>query len=422
MARNIFQRTLDRLISNSLKRSIENPNVPVFEALHEVFESATGVEIFKDNVFTLTAFWNGVVQIGDSLASYPKGVVRKQGNIIEQVDHDANSLLKYPNEGMKQFDFFHAMMVNTLTWGNGLAYIEYKNKRLRTEPQLRLVNPGGKTEVKVSGTRKYYNLELYNGEKLKDVPARDVIHVPGLSYDGLWGRDIVSCFKDALGLAKSQELYNSDFYKNGTALQGYIKVPGKLADGADDTISKKWQEKYGSMGTKGKTAVLGSGTEYVPLGTTPEAAQFLESRKFSIEEISRILNIPPHKLKHLEHGTLDNIESQESSYHTTTMQPWVIRFEEELTSKLLTENEKQNGIYIDFNMNSILRADIKAKAQYYDTGIKGQWLTPNDVRQLEGYNPVSWGDVPVDFQKSQIDDNQNKPAQRNTKAVSKTKK
>lgn len=415
MAQNFFVRYLDRLVSNSLKRSIENPNIPVFDSLHEIFTADSGVEIDKNNAFDLTPFYSGVLQIGDSLASYPKAVALKNGSSIEMVEHDANSLLRYPNEGMKQFDFFHAMMTNVLTWGNGIAYIDYKNKRTRTEPQLRLVDPDGKTECKVKGTRKYYNLELYNGEKLKDIPARDVIHVAGLSYDGLWGRDVVLAFKDALGLAKAQEKFNSEFYKNGAALSGYIKVPGKLAPGDDDKISKKFYEKYVENG-KNKIAVLGAGTEYVPLSVTPEAAQFLESRKFSVEEISRILNIPVHKLNQLDNGTLDNIESQESSYHTRTMQPWVIRFEEELTAKLLTESEKEKGYYIDFNMNSILRADIKAKAQYYDTGIKGQWLTPNDVRRFEQLNPVEWGDTPVDFQKSEINDNQNKPAKRNSKA------
>jgi HK97 family phage portal protein len=417
---NIFHRLGNAY--QAFRFSIENPNIPVFEALNSFNLSDTGVTVSVNNVLHASAFYNGVMQIGDSLASYPKAVIQMTDKSKKKVDHKINEVLREPNESMTQFQFFHAAMVNTLTFGNALAYIDYKNKKLRNgRPMLRLVDQSERPEISINNGVRFYKITLFDGTKLDKVPERDIIHVPGLSFDGWQGIDVVTNFKNTLGLALSQEKFNSEFYKNGASSSGYIKVPGKLGDGQGEKVSDEWSKKYAGLGNHHSIPVIGSGSEYVQLSVNPEAAQFLQSRQFSIEEIARMLNIPPHKLKHLLHGTMDNIESQEVSYHSSTMQPWVIRFEEELTRKLLSEDEKKDHM-IDFDMNSILRADISAKAQYYDTGIKGQWLVPNDVRILEGYNPVEWGDKPVDFQKTQIDDNQNKPPKKSTRGTTKTKK
>ena len=339
---NRFQRAFNALVG----RSIENPNVPITQAALTMPEAASGVEMDHNEAFTVSALYDGVLQISNALASYPKSVKEKKGETTTTVLHALDRTIREPNDSMTGFTFFHALMTSVILRGNGLAHIKYKGKARTGSPKLHLID-SDKFNIKIKDGQKFYDFNYFEPGKnrsdfeFKNIPDRDVIHVQGMSYNGWIGIDVVNNFADSLGLSKSQELFNSEFYKNGGGIQGFISINHTLKPGQAVQLSNSFTDTYGGPGNHHKVPVLGADSRYQSIGVSPEQAQFLQSRHFQVEDIARILNMPPHKLKLLNNANLSNIESQEASFHSTTMQPLVIRVEEELTRKLLSEKRKR---------------------------------------------------------------------------------
>jgi len=212
-----------------------------------------------------------------------------------------------------------------------------------------------------------------------------VLHIPGLGFDGLVGYSPIAMAKNAIGMAIACEEYGAKFFANGAAPGGVLEHPGTIKD--PQRVRESWQSTFGGSGNANKIAVLEEGMKYTPIGISPEQAQFLETRKFQINEIARIFRVPPHMVGDLEKSSFSNIEQQSLEFVKYTLDPWVIRWEQAFMRSLLLQDEKAE-YFVKFNLEGLLRGDYQSRMRGYATGISNGFLSPNDIRRLENMNLI----------------------------------
>ena len=186
----------------------------------------------------------------------------------------------------------------------------------------------------------------------------DVLHVPGLGFDGLVGYSPIAMAKNAIGLAIAAEEYGSKFYANGAAPSGVLEHPGTLKD--PSKVRDSWTQTFGGSGNAHKIAVLEEGMKYTPISISPNEAQFLETRKFQINEIARIFRVPPHMVGDLEKSSFSNIEQQSLEFVKYTLEPWIVRWEQSMARVLISPSDKSQ-YFIKFNVDGLLRGDYQSR-------------------------------------------------------------
>ena len=223
------------------------------------------------------------------------------------------------------------------------------------------------------------------GNRQIKLRRQDVLHIPGLGFDGLVGYSPIAMAHNAVGMTLACEDYGAAFFQNGARPSGILKHPGVLKD--PSKLRESWQAVYGGTANTGKTIVLEEGMDFQQISIPPEEAQFLETRKFQIDEIARLYRVPPHMIGDLEKSSFNNIEQMSLEYVKYTLNPWVVRWEQSLQKALLSPSE-QRKYFIRFNMDGLLRGDYQSRMQGYATGIQNGFFSPNDVRELEEMNPI----------------------------------
>jgi len=213
----------------------------------------------------------------------------------------------------------------------------------------------------------------------------DILHVLGLGYDGLVGYSPIAMAKNAVGLAIAAEEYGAKFFANGAAPSGVLEHPGTIKD--PERIRESWQSTFGGSANSNKIAVLEEGLKYTPIAISPEQAQFLETRKFQINEIARIFRVPPHMLADLEKSSFSNIEQQSLEFVKYTLDPWVIRWEQAMNKALLLDSEKRS-MFTKFNVDGLLRGDYASRMTGYATARQNGWMSANDIRELENLDRI----------------------------------
>ncbi|WP_099333232.1 phage portal protein, partial [Actinomyces minihominis] len=215
--------------------------------------------------------------------------------------------------------------------------------------------------------------------------ASEVLHIPGLGFDGLVGYSPIAMAKNAIGMAQACEDYGASFFANGAAPGGVLEHPGTIKD--PTRVRESWQATFGGAKNGNKIAVLEEGMKYTPISMSPEQAQFLETRKFQMGEIARIFRVPPHMIGDLDKSSFSNIEQQSLEFVKYTLDPWVIRFEQAITAKLLTEAERRS-VYVKFNLEGLLRGDYASRMNGYAVARQNGWMSANDIRELENLDRI----------------------------------
>ena len=213
----------------------------------------------------------------------------------------------------------------------------------------------------------------------------DVLHIPGLGFDGLVGYSPIAMAKNAIGMAIACEEYGAKFFANGAAPGGVLEHPGTIKD--PQRVRESWQSTFGGSGNANKIAVLEEGMKYTPIGISPEQAQFLETRKFQINEIARIFRVPPHMVGDLEKSSFSNIEQQSLEFVKYTLEPWVTRWEQTIQRSLLSTGEKSR-YFVKFNLEGLLRGDYQSRMNGYATARQNGWMSANDIRELENLDRI----------------------------------
>ena len=354
--------------------------------------SASGKQVNERTSMQMTAVYSCVRILSEAVASLPLNVFRYTGNGGKEkaFDHPLYRLLHdEPNPEMSSFIFRETLMTHLLLWGNAYAQIirNGKGEVIALYPLM----PDRMTVDRDSNGRLYYKYRKSND----DAPTMenssvilapsDVLHVPGLGFDGLVGYSPIAMAKNAIGLAIAAEEYGSKFYANGAAPSGVLEHPGTLKDPA--RVRDSWNSTFGGSSNSHKVAVLEEGMKYTPISISPNEAQFLETRKFQINEIARIFRVPPHMVGDLEKSSFSNIEQQSLEFVKYTLDPWVIRWEQAFYRTLLSEEEKKS-YFFKFNVEGLLRGDYQSRMQGYATARQNGWMSANDIRGLEDLDRI----------------------------------
>ena len=291
---------------------------------------------------------------------------------------------------MTSFVFRETLMSHLLIWGN--AYSQILRDRSGQVIGLYPLLPDQMSVHRSEKGKLYYVYNRYEEdnpnfqEKGSIVLSQEeVLHIPGLGFDGLIGYSPIALAKNAVGMTLACEEYGSSFFSNGANPGGVLEHPGILKD--PGKVRDSWNAVYQGTRNAHKVAVLEEGMSYKQIGIPPEEAQFLETRKFQINEIARLFRIPPHMVGDLEKSSFSNIEQQSLEFVKYTLDPWVVRFEQALKKSLLLPEEKKTH-FIKFNVDGLLRGDYQSRMNGYAIGRQNGWLSTNDIRELEELNPI----------------------------------
>ena len=354
--------------------------------------TSSGRPVTERSAMQMTAVYSCVRILAEAIAGLPLHVYRyKDGGGKEKaLDHPLYPLLHdEPNPEMTSFVFREILMTHLLLWGNAFAQV-IRNGRDEIIGLYPLM-PNRMTVGRDEAGRLYYEYQRTWDEptgrfETVTLAARDVLHIPGLGFDGLVGYSPIAMAKNAIGLAQATEDYGASFFANGAAPGGVLEHPGTIKDPA--RVRESWQSTFGGARNGNKIAVLEEGMKYTPISVSPEQAQFLETRKFQINEIARIFRIPPHMIGDLEKSSFSNIEQQSLEFVKYTLDPWVIRFEQAITKTLLSPREKPQ-IYVKFNLEGLLRGDYESRMNGYAVARQNGWMSANDIRELENLDRIS---------------------------------
>ena len=354
--------------------------------------STAGKRVNERSAMQMTAVYSCVRILSESVASLPLHLYRytKNGGKEKAVDHPLYFLLHdEPNPEMTSYVFRETLMTHLLLWGNAYAQIirNGKGEVIALYPLM----PDRMTVDRNEKGELYYEYQMssddakINKESTVQLKREDVLHVPGLGFDGLVGYSPIAMAKNAIGLAIAAEEYGSKFYANGAAPSGVLEHPGTLKD--PSKVRESWTQTFGGSANANKVAVLEEGMKYTPISIAPNEAQFLETRKFQINEIARIFRVPPHMVGDLEKSSFSNIEQQSLEYVQYTLAPWIARFEQSMVRALLSVSEKKD-FFIKFNVDGLLRGDYQSRMSGYATARQNGWMSANDIRELENLNPI----------------------------------
>lgn len=345
----------------------------------------------KETAMKYTAVFAACRVIGETFASAPVGVYKKLPNGDRESATDLpiyDILHNRPNADMAPFNFKEANMYALNLDGNAYCYKE-KNKLGELVGLMPIA--GMVKSVKRKNGVLTYTVE--NGTEEKDYTRDDIFHIPGLSMDGLKGLSPISYFGKTIKLGLTYEEFGNSFYKNSANPSGAFTFPNALGIEAHKRLKADIKKNYTGSVNLGTPMLLENGGTFVPFTIKPVDAQLIESKRFQIEDIARIYRVPLHLLQDLEKATFSNIEHQSLEFIMYTMLPWFKRWEENINMQLLTDRERKDGYYVEFNIKGLSRGDLKSRYESYVMGRLNGWLSINDVRKLENMNRVEGGDT-----------------------------
>jgi HK97 family phage portal protein len=345
--------------------------------------TSSGKSVNERTALQTTAVYACVRILSETIASLPLHTYRYTDRGKEKaLEHPLYYLLhNEPNSEMTSFVFRETLMSHLLLWGNAYAQIirDGRGQVIALYPLL----PDKMTVDRASGGEIVYQYRTDHG--VYALRREDVLHIPGLGFDGLIGYSPIAMAKNAIGMAIATEEYGASFFANGANPGGVLEHPGVVKD--PKRVRESWNAVYQGSSNAHRVAVLEEGMKFQAIGIPPEQAQFLETRKFQINEIARIFRVAPHLLADLEKSSFSNIEQQSLEFVKYTLDPWVIRWEMSIQKALFSTAEKQQ-YFVRFNLDGLLRGDYASRMQGYATGVQNGFLSPNDVRSLENMNLI----------------------------------
>lgn len=383
----------DKKVAAETRASLESPTVPLsdvgaWRTLMGEWHSVAGVAVNYETALEVPAVWCAVNFIAGTIASLPLQVFRKGDKGRETVDNDPlyGILHDAPNDELTSFMWRKAMMVSVLLRGRGVSFIE-RNKAGRVMNIWPLDVDKLTIERKIG--RKTYRYR--DGEREVVYAAIEVIDLTFLlKPDGITHVDPISKLKGAVGLALALDEYARKFFANGgvppLALYGSVPSPAAASRAASDVN----QAIRDANSERRNILIMPAGHELKPVGVDPQKSQMEEARRFQIEEIARVFDIPPVFLQDLTHGTFSNTEQQDLHFVKHTLTQWIKAWEQELNLKLFTARNKSK--FVEFNVDGLLRGDFKTRMDGYATAIQNAINTPDEVRSMENW-PTQGGEA-----------------------------
>ena len=344
-------------------------------------------QVSAESALTFSAVWAAMRLLSESISTLPVGVFKKENNGDNtEINTDLAFLIKYqPNSYQNKITFYEKIIMDMLSDGN--SYVKIVRNGAGRVIELLPINY---SDVEI------YTLEnklYYSDEKTGEThDSENILHFKMITGpDGIKGLSPIEQCKNAIGWGMDVQAYSSTFFKNGGKLSGILESDRALSEQAIDRLRNSFNSNYGTLSGSNQTAVLEEGLKYKSISVTPDQAQFLASRQFSVEEVARIFGIPPHLLRDLSKSSFNNIEMQSQEFVSYSLMPYITKIELEMSLKLFRKNVIGRE-YIKFNVNGLLRGNVKDRADYYKTAITNGWMSVNEVRQKEDLNRIEDGD------------------------------
>ncbi len=358
-------------------------------------ESYTGVDVSPENAIKYSAVLACGRLLSETIASLPLFLYKRLPNNGKEkaTDHSLYKILHtQPNSEMTSFAYREMMIWHILFWGNSYSYIQSTagEEVLELLPLLPWKMVVSRTE---SGLIYKYRMSD-NTEKI--FPAERILHIPGMSFNGIIGKSLLSCAREAVGLGMALEEFGAKFFGQGTQFGGFLETDKKSIDAkAYANLRSSLKEKYQGLSNSHRLFILEDGMKYKQNLIPPNDSQWLESRKFQVIDVARIFNVPLHLIQELDRATFNNIEELGIGYVKYSIRPWLVRIEQAETIELLSEAERDN-YFIEHLVEGLLRGDIKTRYEAYNIARLGGWMNMNEIRSKENMNPVP-GDQGEDY-------------------------
>lgn len=355
--------------------------------------STSGKTVNERTAMQMTAVYSCVRILSEAVASLPLHVYHytESGGKEKALAHPLYRLLHdEPNPEMTSFNFRETLMGHLLLYGNAYAQIIRNGKGevvglYPLMPSKMAVDRDSKGNLYYLYTRGTDDSPVGDETGQIYLPPDQVLHIPGLGYDGIVGYSPLAMAKNAVGLAIATEEYGAKFFANDASPSGILEHPGVLKN--PDKVRESWNKLFRGSSNSHQIAVLEEGLKYQPIGISPEQAQFLETRKFQINEIARIFRVPPHMVGDLEKSSFSNIEQQSLEFVKYTLEPWLMRWEQSMARRLFSDSEKA-AYFIRFNVEGLLRGDYESRMNGYAVARQNGWMSANDIRELENLDRI----------------------------------
>lgn len=355
--------------------------------------STAGQSVNAHSAMQLSAVYACVRILAESIAALPLHFYRytDTGSKQKAVDHPLYWLLHdEPNPEMSSFTFRETLMTHLLLWGNAYAQI-IRNGRGEVialyplMPDRMTVDRDARGHIYYEYARSDSDANTLGKKSSVILSPEDVFHIPGLGFDGLVGYSPIAMAKQAIGMGLACDEYGAAFYQNGAQPGGVLEHPNVVKD--PKRVRESWNAIYQGSRNAHRIAVLEEGMTYKPISISPEQAQFLETRKFQIDEIARIFRVPPHMIGDLEKSSFANIEQQSLEFVKYTLAPWISRWEQAIQRSLLLQSERTR-YFARFNVEGLLRGDYQSRMNGYAVARQNGWMSANDIRELESLDMI----------------------------------
>jgi len=358
-------------------------------------QSVSGETVTEQTALTYSAVYNAISLISGTIGALPLHLMQRKDKtkriaddrIMYRVMHDV------ANPYMTAMGLRECLMAHILAWGNG--YAEIVRNGYGELQALWPIIPNRVTPRIIAGNL-LYRIQMPAGEDIY-LPREQVLHIPGLGFDGFLGYSVVAMARRSIGLGMAMETFGSRFFGEGTHPSVIVEHPTNLSPEAHANLKKSLSDVYSGLGNSHRLMLLEEGMKFQKIVIDPKDSQFLESRQFNIPEIARWFNLPPHKLKDLTKSSFSNIESEQISFVTDSILPWVIRLEQNYDYQLLTESDRQlsgrGRLYYKHNLEGLLRADSAARGAYYREMFNIGAMSINEIREKEDMDPIPGGDI-----------------------------
>ena len=347
----------------------------------------SGIPVNNDTALTFSAVWAAIRILSESVAQLPISLIEREenGDKINRTNHPLYNLLhNKSNEYITYFSFIQKIMVDLCLNGNSYVKIE-RNGAGR--PIALYPIDFDNVEIREYEDKYYY----FNSETGEAIEYEEMLHFKTMSQNGMIGLSPIDTCANSISWGLGLEAYGNSYFSNGAKVSGVLETDRALSTEAVDRLRNSFDNNYSKIGDSNKTLILEEGLKFNSISMSNEASQFLASRQFSIEEVCRIFNVPPHMLADLSKSSFSNIQEQSREFVQYSLQPYLSMIEQEMTNKLFKKNES-GKLFVEFNVNALLRGNPKDRAEYYRTMLNIGAISINEIRQKENMNRVEEGD------------------------------
>lgn len=354
------------------------------------YDSYTGRRVTTLRAMQMSAVFGCVRVLSESVGMLPCGLFERtdKGKFPAAKERLFTLLSIKPNGFMTPQEFWELVMVCLCLRGNFYAY---KVKAFGEVVELLPLNPDSVEPKLNERWEPVYQVTFPDGST-DALTQDDIWHVRIFTLDGLKGLNPVAFARHAIALGLATEEHGSRLFGNGAVTSGVLQTDSALSDEAFNRLKSEFEEEHQGLGNSHKPLILEQGLKWQNISLNAEDAQFLETRKFQLEEICRIFRVPMHLVQNTDRATFNNIENLGIGFINYSLVPYLTRIEQRINIGLVKAS-RHGVLYAKFNVGALLRGDMKSRFEAYAIGINWGMYSPNDCLELEDRNPRPGGDI-----------------------------